>query len=196
MDFTYTTLLYILLGTVLKEKQKTKRKVWARKWLLRRKQKGCYEIVMKELALEDAEGYRRWLCMDTATFEFLLTMVTPYISGKDTNMWKTITPGEKLAVTLRYLASGETQSSLAYQFRISQNTISGILKLVCSALVTVLKNIHLCFPSSKAEWAAISAAFDNMWQFPMCVGALDGKHVKISPLALYATITKVTLVLS
>ncbi|GBO32017.1 hypothetical protein AVEN_264592-1, partial [Araneus ventricosus] len=56
-----------------------------------------------------------------------------------------------------------------------------ILKLVCNALVTVLKDIHLCVPSSKAELAAISAAFDDMWQFPMCVGALDGKHVKICP---------------
>ncbi|GBM86025.1 hypothetical protein AVEN_30522-1 [Araneus ventricosus] len=53
MDFTDTALLYILLGTVLKERQKTKRKVWARKWLLRRKQKGCYENLMKELALEE-----------------------------------------------------------------------------------------------------------------------------------------------
>ncbi|GBN27803.1 Protein ALP1-like, partial [Araneus ventricosus] len=129
----------------------------------------------------DAEGYRRWLRMDTATFELLLGMVTPYISGKDTNMRKAITPGEKLALTLRYLASGETQTSLSYQFRIAQNTISGILKLVCNALVTVLKDIHLCVPSSKAEWAAISAAFDDMWQFPMCIGALDGKHVKICP---------------
>ncbi|GBN62787.1 hypothetical protein AVEN_116646-1 [Araneus ventricosus] len=115
MDFTDTALLYILLGTVLKEKQKTKRKVFARKWLLRRKQKGCYENLIKELALEDAEGYRRWLPMDTATFQLLLKMVTLYISGKDTNMREAITPGEKLAVTLRYPASGETQSSLAYQ---------------------------------------------------------------------------------
>ncbi|GBN55842.1 hypothetical protein AVEN_260639-1 [Araneus ventricosus] len=119
--------------------------------------------------------------MDKATFELLLGVVTPFTSGKDTNMRKAITPGEKLAVTLRYLVSGETQSSLAYQFRIAQNTISGFLQWVCNALITVLKDIHLCVPSSKAEWAAISTAFDNMWQFLMCIGALDSKHVKTSP---------------
>ncbi|GBM45834.1 hypothetical protein AVEN_180705-1 [Araneus ventricosus] len=58
MDFSDTALLYILLGTVLIEKEKPKRKVWARKWLLRRKQKGCYENLMKELALEFCSAKR------------------------------------------------------------------------------------------------------------------------------------------
>ncbi|XP_055941833.1 uncharacterized protein LOC129971881 [Argiope bruennichi] len=53
----------------------------------------------------DAEGYRRWLRMNTASFEYLLSLVSPYISGRDTNMRIAITAGEKLAVTLRYLAS-------------------------------------------------------------------------------------------
>ncbi|KAF8778418.1 Protein ALP1-like like protein [Argiope bruennichi] len=136
---------------------------------------------MKELALEDAEGYRRSLRMNTASFEFLLSMVSPYISGRDTNMRIAITAGEKLAVTLRYLASGETQSSLSFQFRITLNTISGIIKLVCNALVKVLSPNHLHVPSTKIEYEAVSADFYTMWQFPQCIGALDGKHIKISP---------------
>ncbi|KAF8789730.1 hypothetical protein HNY73_007649 [Argiope bruennichi] len=153
MDFAETALLCIILGTVLKEKEKPKRKLWSRKWLLRRRQKGCYENLMRELALEDAEGYRRWQRMNTASFEYLLSLVSPYISGRDTNMRIAITAGEKLAVTLRYLASGETQSSLSFQFRIVQNTISGI-KLVCNALVKVLSRNHLHVPSTKTEWEA------------------------------------------
>ncbi|GBN34436.1 hypothetical protein AVEN_213974-1 [Araneus ventricosus] len=109
-------------------------------------------------------------------------MVTPYIAGKDTNMRKAITPGEKLAVTE---ISGIWRNTKFIGISIQNSTKHyiryGILKLVCNALVTVLKDIHLCVPSSKAEWAAISAAFDDMWQFPMCIGALDDKHVKICP---------------
>ncbi|KAF8787990.1 hypothetical protein HNY73_009533 [Argiope bruennichi] len=117
----------------------------------------------------DAEGYRRWLRMNTASFEYLLSLVSPHISGRDTNMRIAITAGEKLAVTLRYLASGETQSSLSFQFRIAQNTISGIIKLVCNALVKVLSRNHLHVPSTKTEWEAVSADFYSMWQFPQCI---------------------------
>ncbi|GBO11006.1 hypothetical protein AVEN_242374-1, partial [Araneus ventricosus] len=109
--------------------------------------------------------------MDTASFEFLLKLVTPHIERKDTKMRKAISSGERLALTLRYLASGETQSSLAYQFRIAQNTISAILKAVCNALVTVLKD-HLQTPATEAEWKSVSDEFHNLWQFPMCIGAL------------------------
>ena len=38
-----------------------------------------------------------------------------------------ISPGERLAVTLRYLATGETFSSLESQFRISRTAISEII---------------------------------------------------------------------
>ncbi|GBN67494.1 hypothetical protein AVEN_128945-1 [Araneus ventricosus] len=100
--------------------------------------------------------------MDTASFEFLLKLVTPHIERKDTKMRKAISSGERLALTLRYLASA-------------------ILKVVCNALVTVLKD-HLQTPATEAEWESVNDEFHNLCQFPMCIGALDGKHVKISPL--------------
>ncbi|XP_035209442.1 uncharacterized protein LOC118183933 [Stegodyphus dumicola] len=103
---------------LIKKKRKAKRKTWARQWLLRRKTLGCYENLMRELALEDTEGYRRWLRMDTATFEEILSLVSPIISKQDTQMRLSIPAGERLSLTLRFLATGETQSSLAYQFRI------------------------------------------------------------------------------
>lgn len=34
-------------------------------------------------------------------------------------------------------------------------------------------------PTSEAEWKSISKSFKSMWNFPFCIGALDGKHVKI-----------------
>ncbi|KAF8785100.1 Centromere protein V like protein [Argiope bruennichi] len=75
----------------------------------------------------------------------------------------------------------ETQSSLSFQFRIAQNTTSGIIKLAGNALVKVLSPNHLHVPSTKTEWEAMSAAFYTMWQFSQYIGALDGKHIKISP---------------
>ncbi|CAL1278735.1 unnamed protein product, partial [Larinioides sclopetarius] len=69
--------------------------------------------------------------MDVESFEYLLAKIEPLIKRMDTNMRQCISAGERLALTLRYLATGETQTSLSFQFRIAQNTISGIIPAVC-----------------------------------------------------------------
>lgn len=37
------------------------------------------------------------------------------------------------------------------------------------------------FPNSEAEWEQIGLEFENRWQFPNCLGAVDGKHIRIRP---------------
>ena len=34
-------------------------------------------------------------------------------------------------------------------------------------------------PCTQDEWRKIAAEFHAIWNFPMCIGALDGKHVMI-----------------
>ena len=41
-----------LSAAIIEEKKKSRRKMWQRKWLARRNKLGCYENLMKELALE------------------------------------------------------------------------------------------------------------------------------------------------
>ncbi|CAL1300059.1 unnamed protein product [Larinioides sclopetarius] len=78
----------------------------------------------------------------------------------------------------KMVASTERKSLLRkFDERISSRAI---LKVVCNALILVLKD-YLKTPATEAEWESISEEFRDMWQFPMCIGALDEKHVKISP---------------
>lgn len=94
-------------------------------------------------------------------------------------MREAIPPEERLAVTLRFLATGESFSSLQYQFRISQSTLSIIIPEVCEAIYKVLKEDHFNCPKSPEEWLAIAKVFEERWQLPNCIGAADGKHVRI-----------------
>ncbi|GBL74220.1 hypothetical protein AVEN_263176-1 [Araneus ventricosus] len=49
---------------------------------------------------------------------------------------------------------------------------------VCRALIQVLKSC-IKLPSTPQEWTAVAADFERRWQFPHCIGAMDGKHVEI-----------------
>lgn len=160
---------------------KKPRSCWVSPWLKGRREQGAYENLMRELALDDGEAYRRFIRMDTATFEDLLQRVAPLITKRDTPFRRAIVAGERLAITLRYLATGDSQMSLQYAFYVAHNTISKIVSEVCRALYTVLSQDFLKVPQTHAEWLAVAQGFEELWQFPHCVGALDGKHVVIQP---------------
>ena len=70
-------------------------------------------------------------------------------------MRKTITAEERLAVTLRFLAAGNTCSDLAFTFRMHTSTIGGIIPEVCQTLYHGLKSEYLRLPNTKEEWKRI-----------------------------------------
>ena len=65
--------------------------------------------------------------MSPGHFKHLLSLVGPSIKKADTNFRKAIEPAQCLAQTLRFLASGDSQQSLALSFRISASTVSRII---------------------------------------------------------------------
>ena len=54
----------------------------------------------------DVSSDRSFVRMDVSSFEALLTMVAPLITYQDTTFRQAIPPGERLAITLLYLATG------------------------------------------------------------------------------------------
>ena len=94
-------------------------------------------------------------------------------------MRKPLSVAEKLACTLRFLATGESYASLQYQFRTSKSTISLFIPEVCEAIYEILKERYLSFPTSEEEWLKISDDIYKHWQFPNSIGCMDGKHIAI-----------------
>ena len=79
----------------------------------------------------------------------------------------------------RFLATGDTQTTLAFSYRVGQSTLSNIIMEGCAAIWETLMPRVLKPPCTQDEWRKIAAEFHAMWNFPMCIGALDGKHVMI-----------------
>lgn len=120
------------------EKSKPKRhRIWQKKWVEKRVEEGFCAKLYKELK-EDQFLYKNFLRMDIQQFNNLLCLVSPLITKKDTVMRKSITQRDRLILTLRFLGSGNSFSSLQYLFRIPKQTISTIIPEVLDAIYTVI----------------------------------------------------------
>lgn len=117
--------------------------------------------------------------MSPESFQYLLNVVGPSISKKDTRFRKSISAGERLSVTLHYLAYGGSQQSLQFSYRIGKSSISKIINETCSAIWNCLKDQYVCPPKNAEAWKNIAKDFFEIWNLPHCVGAIDGKHIRI-----------------
>ncbi|KAM3932747.1 LOW QUALITY PROTEIN: uncharacterized protein RB166_005781 [Leptodactylus fuscus] len=102
----------------------------------------------------------------------------PHLLHQDTNMRKALSPTERLVITLRFLATGESFASLHLQFRVGQSTISGIVRSTCHLIWQHLQPIAMPSPTQEI-WLQAAAGFQSVANFPNCIGAVDGKHVRV-----------------
>ncbi|XP_046555925.1 putative nuclease HARBI1 [Haliotis rubra] len=117
--------------------------------------------------------------MDKVNFDILLEKNSPYIEKKCTPMRNSIPVGEKLALTLRYLASGDSYSSLEFLYRVPR------IPSVTLFLVSV-KPSMMYFKKTTCRFLLLNVTGTtfrkNSWQSgssPHCIGAIDGKHIAI-----------------
>lgn len=186
------------------EMPKKRRKCWTKNWVLRRPEEGFYAKLLIELKTEEPEFYQTFVRMDLPQYEQLLALVTPHIKKEDTVMRESISAGERLMLTLRFLATGESFHSLQYLFRMPISTISKVISEVLDAIYKVLVgeympvrlfcsfnnaiyyyelfhyiSFYFIFqtPNTADGWESVAQKFNDLWQFPNCIGAVDGKHV-------------------
>ena len=105
--------------------------------------------------------------------------VGPVIQKEKTRFHEPCPTRLKVAITLRYLATGDSCKTLMYGSRVAFNTISLLVIEVCEAIYQVYREEQLKCPSTTQECWEKAVHFDQRWNFHHAVGAIDGKHVTI-----------------
>ncbi|CAH2005050.1 unnamed protein product [Acanthoscelides obtectus] len=127
---------------------------------------------------ELSSTFKNFVRISSADFEYLIQLVGPKIFKQNSNYRDAISVTDRLAITLRFLATGDSFQSLMYLLKVSTTTISRIVPEVCSVLFEELCHF-IQVPTVPNGWKKIANYYNNLWNFPMCLGSMDGKHIII-----------------
>ena len=91
---------------------------------------------------------------------------------------------------MHYSTYGGSQQPLSFllseiktYYKIGRSTISDVINETCAAIWGALKDKYVRSPETLEAWKAITKDFQEIWNLPHCIVAIDGKHVAIkSPL--------------
>ena len=75
--------------------------------------------------------------------------------------------------------SGNSYKDLEYGFRVANNTISLLVPDTCEAILDAYCDEFLRLPETPQEWLAVAEGFKRRWNWQNCLGALDGKHIRV-----------------
>ncbi|XP_046688147.1 uncharacterized protein LOC124373872 [Homalodisca vitripennis] len=163
------------------EERRKQRPVTRRKWVdnawKRRTIEGEFYTLMPHLIDNETKFYE-YFRMSLITFHKLLSKVEAHLHKEDTFWRQAITPKHRLAVCLRFLATGDSFKTISFSYRLGRSTVAAIVHDTCRTIVKVLLNEVMPIPNEEG-WHTIANEFWNEWQFPNCIGALDGKHITI-----------------
>lgn len=147
-DVVMAAAICVVLSSNRKKAPK-KRRFWVRPSLQARKKYSGSDL-LTDLKHDDRDllagelksdgSFRNFLRMTSTDFEYLITSIGPRIARKDTSFRDAIPVQERLAITLRFLATGDSYRSLSYLFKVAPPTISAIIPVVCDALIDTLQD--------------------------------------------------------
>ncbi|CAL1300127.1 unnamed protein product [Larinioides sclopetarius] len=117
---------------------------------------------MQAYLRNDDTKFFNFFRMSIPSFDELHGRLKDTIQRKNTKMRNCIQPLEMLAITLR----------------VGISTARVIVKDVCQALWNVLQSECLPHPT-KEMGESVASGFEQTANFPHCIGAVDGKHVRL-----------------
>lgn len=78
----------------------------------------------------------------------------------------------------RYLSTECSFRSLAFTFRMGKTSVARIEEETCEANWDKLSTVYIPEPTVD-DWKTNANDFFVKWNFPNCLGSIDGKHIRI-----------------
>uniref|UniRef100_A0A8C6SNW2 DDE Tnp4 domain-containing protein n=1 Tax=Neogobius melanostomus TaxID=47308 RepID=A0A8C6SNW2_9GOBI len=167
----------LALFLLLRLRRRQNLRLWIHPINQNRRQFGAYHHLVAELQLHPDKHFT-YFRMSALQMEGLLSIIGPTIRREDTNYRKSMSPKQRLAVTIRFLATGESFTSLAFQYRLGVSTVATIVHNTLEALESHMLGTQIPVPTEDI-WSTVAAGFWEKWNYPNCIGAIDGKHIEI-----------------
>ncbi|XP_045480414.1 protein ALP1-like [Harmonia axyridis] len=171
-------ILWWYLRRMRRKRCRKRRQHWVHPILRDRFSTGTFETLMGELRNDEAKFFN-YFRMSFSSFDDLLGRISMDIKLQDTRFRECICPQQRLSICLRYFASGCSFKELHYSYRVGISTISKIIKETSVIIWKRLCTDFMKLPDTEGEWEAIANGFETKANFPHCLGAVDGKHIRI-----------------
>ena len=107
---------------------------WVKPCLQRRQSRGFYDQLVSELQIKDEDIYKNYLRMKPEHFDEILDIIRNDISKQNTHLRDSISAEVKIAVMIRFLATGASFQELSTCFRVHRSTIGEFIPEVCAAI--------------------------------------------------------------
>ncbi|GFO50004.1 PiggyBac transposable element-derived protein 4-like [Plakobranchus ocellatus] len=119
--------------------------------------------------------------MTSEQLEILLSFVGPLIQ-KQCVVRESIDEKQRLVMCIRFLATGELVKCISPRQRSIEFVQFYSHALYQRETIRItLQGQFLTFPKSTAEWQGKAVAFQQSWDYPHSMGAIDSKHVEVEP---------------
>ena len=115
-----------------KKKGSQKGRKWAKQWFIDR-EKFTHEKLLNELIVIEPNDFRNFVRMNGELVDELLALVAPEIEKRNTIMRDAIAVSQRLSITLRYLATGNSFEDLKFLTAVSPQSIGHIVMETCTS---------------------------------------------------------------
>ena len=111
------------------------------------------------------------------TFHFLCRELAPFLTKRHV-VRKPLSVDQRVAMCLWRLGTNVEYRTISHLFGVGLSTVCVAVHEVCNVLVEHFRSKYIKIPSGQGLRSVIDG-FESKWDFPQCVGAIDGSHIPI-----------------
>ncbi|XP_043467573.1 protein ALP1-like isoform X1 [Leptopilina heterotoma] len=139
---------------------------------------GAFSTLFCYFKMHDHEEFYKLYRMSVPQFDKLYEILKTKLE-RSSAVREPLPPQLRFAITLHFLAHGDSIETLCKLYYIGKSTVYGILSDVCQDIWDILSPVYLP-EKSVDDWKEIAIDYEKKCNFPHCLGSIDGKHIRIT----------------